>query len=92
MTRPNRSDGEDSGMWEAPQVPNPKTRSCFVGRSAPEVPPTFRRISAIFLKLLPLVVGGTRLRVAQAVQMISSLRSDEGGVAAVENLCIIRAS
>ena len=36
--------------------------------SAPEVPPTFRRISAIFLKFLPIVVGGTRLRVARAVQ------------------------
>jgi hypothetical protein len=37
----------------------------------------------------------TRLRVARAGgaarRMISSLRSDEGGVAAVENLCIIRA-
>ncbi len=45
--------------------------------------------------------GGTRLRVGgtrfagraggAARQMISSLRSDEGGVAAVEHLCIIRA-
>ena len=30
-----------SGMWEAPQVPNPKTQGCSVGHSAPEVPPTF---------------------------------------------------
>ncbi len=36
----------------------------FCGCSAPEVPPTLRRISAIFLKLLPIVDGGTRLRVA----------------------------
>ncbi len=34
-----------------------------------KVPPTFRRISAaIFLKFLPIVVGGTRLRIARAVQ------------------------
>ncbi len=37
--------------------------------------------------------GGTRLRVGGAARrMISSLRSDEGGVATVENLCIIRAN
>jgi len=37
-------------------------------------------------------VGGTRLRVGGAARrMMSSLRSDEGGVGAVENLCIIRA-
>ncbi len=64
-------------MWEAPQVPNPKRMGLFCGCSAPEVPPTFRRVSAIFLKLLPIVVGGTRLRVARAVQhdgMISSVQ------------------
>ncbi len=38
-------------------------------------------------------VGGTRLRVGGATRwMISSLRSDEGGVGAVENLCIVRAN
>ncbi len=37
--------------------------------------------------------GGTRLRVGGATRwMISSLRSDEGGVGAVENLCIVRAN
>jgi hypothetical protein len=36
--------------------------------------------------------GGTLLRVGGAARrMIFSLRSDEGGVAAVENLCMVRA-
>ncbi len=36
--------------------------------------------------------GYTRLRVGGAARlMISSLRSDKGGVTAVENLCIVRA-
>ncbi len=45
----------------------------FMERDA-KVPPTFRRVSVIFLKLLPIVVGGTRLRVAQSGRVISAMQ------------------
>ncbi len=54
----------------------PDTRCKPVLIQTPESPPTFRRVFALFLKLLPLVVSNARAAP-------SSLRD--------ENLCIIRA-
>ncbi len=60
-------------MWEAPQVPKPKIRGCFVAVRRLRCLHIPEGLCALFLKLLPIVVSATRTRTDDFVARAENL-------------------